>query len=353
MIADLCESQRCVLGVHDYADDRNDLAFQLGYEDEEYWRLHESEYRGMNPFAVPGQMLPLGGVATQAMLVGDQEFFESKYYQKWVKPQGLRDLILLKVLQTGRRSGFLVANRVECYPRYGDAEVRLLSLLSPHICRAVAISDVLNLKTIHSEALEATIHALTCGVYLVDSLGRVIFMNKAAEHQVKASSAVRVEHDHLAPFDHDARVALTKAIGEALSDEAEALASGISLALPAGEGTGLVATVLPLGRGERRNIYGAFAAMAAIFMQDPIVVPPFPGEAFAKLYGLTGGEVRVLLAMAPGLGVKEAAEVLGIGEATARTHAQHIYDKTSTSKQTELMHLFMSSVPAGRGRRKP
>jgi DNA-binding NarL/FixJ family response regulator len=54
--------------------------------------------------------------------------------------------------------------------------------------------------------------------------------------------------------------------------------------------------------------------------------------------------LRVLLAMAPGLGVKEAAEVLDLSEA-ARTHVQHIYDKTGTSKQTELMHLFMSATP--------
>jgi len=80
-------------------------------------------------------------------------------------------------------------------------------------------------------------------------------------------------------------------------------------------------------------------------VQDPVVVPPFPGEAFAKLYGLTGSELRVLLAMAPGLSVKEAAEVLGIGETTAKTHLQHIYDKTGTCKQTELLHLFLSHTP--------
>jgi DNA-binding NarL/FixJ family response regulator len=53
----------------------------------------------------------------------------------------------------------------------------------------------------------------------------------------------------------------------------------------------------------------------------------------------------VLLAMAPGLNVKEAAEVLGVSETTAKTHLQHIYAKTATSKQTELTHLFMSSTP--------
>jgi len=49
--------------------------------------------------------------------------------------------------------------------------------------------------------------------------------------------------------------------------------------------------------------------------------------------------------MARGLGVKEAAEVLGIGETTAKTHLQHIYAKTETTKQTELMRIFMNSTP--------
>ena len=71
----------------------------------------------------------------------------------------------------------------------------------------------------------------------------------------------------------------------------------------------------------------------------------FSGEAFAKLYGLTGSELRVLLAVAPGLSVKVAAEILGISDTTAKTHLQHIYAKTNTSKQTQLMHLFMSSTP--------
>jgi DNA-binding CsgD family transcriptional regulator len=280
------------------------------------------------------------------MLVDDDEFLESRYYQEWVKPQGLQpDNLAMKALQTGQRTGILVVNREESRPRYGERELRLLNLLAPHVCRAVAISDALNLKTIRSEALEATLNALVSGVYLTDRYGRVVFMNRAAEHQARTSNALRIDNNCLAPVDRTARVAMSRAIDEAIADEAEKPASGIMLALPDGEGAGLVATVLPLGGGERRNICGAFAAMAAIFVQDPVVVPPFPGEAFAKLYGLTGGELRVLLAMAPGLGVKEAAEVLGIGETTAKTHLQRIYSKTGTAKQTELMHLFMSSAP--------
>jgi DNA-binding CsgD family transcriptional regulator/PAS domain-containing protein len=345
MIAELLASQRCTLGVHDYVNGCNDLMFQVGWDDEYYWRLHEEKYSRLSPMFVPIQMLPIGTVATEAMLIDDDEFYESRYYQEWVKPQGLHDMIVVKALQTGQRAGLFVANRHEGHPRYGDAEVRLLTLLSPHVCRAMAISDALNLKTVKSEALEATLNALACGVYLTDRHGRIVFMNSAAEGQVKTGSVFRIEKNRLTPADGVARAALAKTIDEAINDEAEMPASGFTVALPGRDNAGFVATILPLYRGERRSICSAFAATAAIFVQDPIVVPPFPGEAFARLYALTGSELRVLLAMAPGLSVKEAAELLGIGETTAKTHLQHIYGKTNTSKQTALMHLFMSSTP--------
>ena len=70
-----------------------------------------------------------------------------------------------------------------------------------------------------------------------------------------------------------------------------------------------------------------------------------PGEAFARLYGLTGGELRVLLALAQGLGAKEAADILGISEPTVRTHLQHMFAKTGTSRQADLLRMLQSSAP--------
>jgi hypothetical protein len=105
-------------------------------------------------------------------------------------------------------------------------------------------------------------------------------MNRAAERQVKTGNALRVQNRRLVPGDRAARAALARALDDAIADEAEMPDSGFTLALPEGEKAGLVATILPLNRGERRNLGGA--ATAAIFVQDPVVVPPFPGEAFAS-----------------------------------------------------------------------
>ena len=120
---------------------------------------------------------------------------------------------------------------------------------------------------------------------------------------------------------------------------------GFSLAIPDAGGAGCVATLLPLERGERRNVLAPFAAAVAVFVQESAQIPMMPGEAFAKLYGLTGGELRVLLALAQGLGGKEAADMLGVSEPTVRTHLQRIFSKTGTSRQAELLQLLQSSAP--------
>jgi len=344
MIIDLCRCHHGALGVIDLKNVHNEATFQVGHE-ERYLRLYEEKYAAMDPIVRPLQLVPVGTVVTRAMLVDEHELLESRFYQEFLKPQRIGDSIGFNVLKTGQRMGALALDRLEAQGRYGDAEVRLLSLLAPHVCRSVAISDALNLKTVKSEALAATLDALASGVYLTDREGRSVYMNRAAEHQVKTSNALRIVNNRLTAVDCLAHAGLAKAIAEATTDEAETPSGGITLALPGDDNMGLVATILPLSRGERRSVCGTFAATAAIFVQDPIVVPPLPGEAFAKLYGLTGSELRVLLAMSPGLSVKEAAEILGIGDTTAKTHLQNIYAKTGTSKQTELMHLFMSSAP--------
>lgn len=166
-----------------------------------------------------------------------------------------------------------------------------------------------------------------------------------AHGHCRCSNALRIRHNRLIPVDGVARTALAKAIAEATAVDAAMSAGGITLALPDDNNRGLVAIVLPLNCGQRRKLCGPFAATTSIFVQDPMISPSYPGEAFAKLYGLTCSELRVLLAMSPGLCVKEAATMLGTSEAAAKTHLQHINAKTGTSKRTELMHLLMRSAP--------
>ena len=103
--------------------------------------------------------------------------------------------------------------------------------------------------------------------------------------------------------------------------------------------------MMPLRGGAQARIAHHFAAIAAIFVQDPASVPSPANAAFAKLYGLTDGELRLLNGLMPGLSLAETAQLLGIGEATAKTHLRRIFAKTRTAKQAELLYLLMTSTP--------
>src|SRR5947209_8783664 len=119
-----------------------------------------------------------------------------------------------------------------------------------------------------------------------------------------------------------------------------------SLAIPDVDGgPGYVATLLPVERDQRRDIMAPFAASVAVFTKDPVQAPLMPGEAFARLYKLTGAELRVLLALAQGLSAMEAAEMLGIGEPTVRSHLQRMFSKTDTPRQADLLRLLHNSTP--------
>jgi DNA-binding CsgD family transcriptional regulator len=64
-----------------------------------------------------------------------------------------------------------------------------------------------------------------------------------------------------------------------------------------------------------------------------------PPKATAKTFKLTPSELRVLLGIVEVCGVPETAAVLGIGEATVRTHLLRLHAKTGTSRQAELVNL--------------
>lgn len=340
-IADLCESTAGGICVHDMRHVQNDQLFVFGYQPEFLEKLGKNY--AQSPMAAADIVASIGDVS--ALSMARSELFDTRFVRDVLKPFGLLDIIWFPALRTGGRMASMHASRSETAPYYQQREVSLFKLLSPHVCRALAISDALDIRTLRSEMLERTLDVLAAGVYLTAFDGRVVYMNAAAERQIRTGNSIRIVNNRLSPSDPAARAALSKAIERAVRDDIDLNMTAHSLAIPDAEGAGYVATLLPVDRGQRRSAVAPFAASCAVFMQDPFHVPLMPGEAFARLHHLTGGELRVLLALAQGLGGKEAADMLGISEPTVRTHLQRIFSKTGTSRQAKLLHLLHNSTP--------
>jgi DNA-binding CsgD family transcriptional regulator len=56
-------------------------------------------------------------------------------------------------------------------------------------------------------------------------------------------------------------------------------------------------------------------------------------------YKLTPAELRVLLAIVEVGGIPEIAPMLGISEATVKTHLQHVFEKTGVNRQADLVKV--------------
>ena len=63
----------------------------------------------------------------------------------------------------------------------------------------------------------------------------------------------------------------------------------------------------------------------------------------SEAYGLTPAEGRVLAGLLDGRDPGSIAEALGIAVSTVRTHIKRLYEKTGTSRQTELVVKALNS----------
>lgn len=342
-IAGLFEDTASGICVHDLRNTRNDQLFVVGYQQTFLDRLGLSY--ADSPMARSDVVSDIGDV--KALSIENTDLYETQFFREVLGPFGLRDIMWFPALRTGRRMASMHVSRDAAgATRYREHEISLFRLLAPHICRVLAISDALDIKALRAEILERTLNGLVSGVFLTTGGGRVVYMNEAAERQVRSGKSIRIVNGRLSPIDQATRAVLSRAIDEAARGDPEELPGGHSLAIPdAGGGPGYIATLLPVSQGQRRDLIARVGASVAVFTKDPFDVPMLPGEAFARLYGLTGGELRVLHALAQGLGGKEAAGLLAISEPTIRTHLQRMYSKTNTLRQTDLLRLFQNATP--------
>jgi DNA-binding CsgD family transcriptional regulator len=153
-----------------------------------------------------------------------------------------------------------------------------------------------------------------------------------------SGEAVRSVQNKLVSADAAARASLREAITGASAGDVALGPRGVAVPLTTDEER-YVAHVLPLTSGRRQKARAAYAATATVFVQRVGIDRPTPIEAIARHYELTPAELRVLMALVEIGGVPEVAPVLGIAETTVRTHLRHLFEKTGTSRQADLVKL--------------
>jgi DNA-binding CsgD family transcriptional regulator len=222
--------------------------------------------------------------------------------------------------------------------------VNTISESSPQVIRECMCSP---LDASLAAAMADALDNLSASVFLVDAEGRIVHANAAAQLVLAARDVLCSAAGRLTACDAAANRILQDALSGGGNRNVPIDNKGMALPLMARDGTRYVASVLPLTAGVRRRSGMAYAATAAVFVNEAVLDARSLPEIIVKAYKLTPTELRILLAVIEGGGIREVAEALGVAESTVKTHLGRVFEKTGTSRQADLVRLiagFSSSL---------
>jgi DNA-binding CsgD family transcriptional regulator len=294
-----------------------------------------------------GDLLFTSGVDvawTQMSHTTEEEFHASGFFEKWAKPNNLRDTVNVTLFQRELFSGALSAPRGFGRDLYSSNEARFCERISPHIRRAVLINDLTDKGHLALTLYKQVLDRLSVAVFIVGLGQRLIFTNDAGDQLLSKG-----EYLHLVGGSLQSRreagqaTGLEQAVERALKGDAAIGITGIGVPLIGNDGDRAAAYVLPLSGKDVRGSLGT--GHCAVFVARRGEQQPMAMEILRTLFDLTVTESRVALLVAKGDGPQSIAVALGITVNTVRTHLKHSFAKTGTSDQTALGGLVNGLLP--------
>jgi DNA-binding CsgD family transcriptional regulator len=306
-------------------------------------RTYFEKYIKLDPTTTGQFFARIGEPIATADLVPYEEFLKSRFYREWARPQGLVDFATVALDKTATGAAFCGVFRHARQGVVDEAMRQRMRLLAPHIRRAVLIARTIDLKTVEAATFAETLDALSAGLFLVDGGMKIIHANAAGHAMLAAGDCLKATNGSLAVRDLGAARLLRDSVAAAGEGDAAIGTAGIAVPLAAaGDALPYVAHVLPLTSGDRRRAGGAHAAAAALFVHKAAPEMPSPPEAIARQYSLTSTELRVLFAIVEIGGAPEVADALGVSIQTIKTHLHHLYAKTGSARQADLVKLVLA-----------
>ena len=321
--------------------------------DPELQKAYATYYGALDPWMAPARargMIRAGAAGVSQMLLPYSELVKTEFYHGFARPMGVVHGMTGLVLAGEPRSAGISLGRMEGDQPFDEPDVAVIRELLPHLRRAFFIRARLEGLSAMNGSLEEVLGLVTAGVALVDRRGRVTWMNARAREMVAGGDGLSCESRTLRPALSAEQRRLSQLLKSAHAPALGTLSRGggvMTISRPSGR-PGLVVGVTPIANTERSREARPSAPdgpVAAVFLQDPDGFECGLERVLSGVYGLTKGEQRVALLLVAGHKPNEIADELRLSLPTIRTHLRHIFAKTNTRGQPDLIRLLMTSRP--------
>ena len=342
-VADLLGSNGVVLALEDRG-----RAFTIGFEAmtaPESRSAYLGEFHAIDPVIAFGRRAPVGRSYSDDMAIQRSALERSRFHADFARRFDYCHCIQAFTHRNEGSSGFFVAARSPRAEPFGHAERALLDQLIPHLEQALRLRAMLQRADQRRVTALETLDELSEGVILVDDQLTIVFANLEAQRLLRARDGLAALGSKLAAATASETSRLRRGIGQACSGALDDGPSMVPIGRPPPKRP-LFLRIATLSAA-MADQFGERRAGACLFVRDPD--RPWHAEVrvLRAALGLTSAEARVASLLAAGLDLNGIVSHLRTSTSTARTHLKHIFAKTDTSRQAELVALI-NSIPRGR-----
>ncbi len=332
-LAGLLQSPRAFLGVATSLGDTPTIVAAPGYTAQDL----AAPEMVLNPMAPLSLIHPLDRPFVVSRDFGLPQLQATRYYREYLAPRDIVDAVAFVVTREGNAVGHWLIPTPPTRGPITAEESGALTLLAPHIRRAVEISRVLGVQRLEAETCRAALGQLDSPVLIFGLERGIAFANPSAERALEGGQVLRNSKGYL----HGATGEIEQLLGRLSGDTSASGGRSLERAVIGtdGEERLLFAVRLDLGPHHPSNRTDPFVLLV---MRSPREDTRNPVAIAARTFGLTSAQVQVLTFLAQGHSPEAIADILGVSVATVRSHLRDLFAKSGTSRQAELVARTLS-----------
>jgi DNA-binding CsgD family transcriptional regulator/PAS domain-containing protein len=306
------------------------------------WQVsaYREQFFSLDPFV----NLPLDKVIALEDILPDSDLLASDYYQHYLKPIDLFRILGVDTLEPGGMLARLRCSRRSSEARFKARERQLLTLLTPHLRRAIEIYAKLNRMTSERDVYAGAVNQLSVASIILDEQGRLLTTNAVGRALLDQGEGLSLREGRLhiegRDINQELQLALTTILKAQLRGET-AVVRALRVPRSAGRADlGLVIKPVPASLWSE----GQSSPSAAVFVSDPDLQESTSCQILGELFALTPAEANLATLLARGLSLAQVSDAQAISQHTARAQLKSIFAKTGVSRQAELVRLVLKSV---------
>jgi DNA-binding CsgD family transcriptional regulator len=257
----------------------------------------------------------------------------------FMRPYLMDDGLFMRLSAGTTSATFLVVTPKGREPFDTAERVKFVGALVRHLEQALRTQDRLAELTTTAGQLDDVVDAIRHGIVIVGTSRRIVRLNSAAERILTSGDGLSIRSGSIAATLTATNEQLQGIITHALAEQGSGSRSGDSVACsrPSGKRPYVVHVVPLTSTLEESEVL--------VMIVDPENEQEPPKALIRRLFGLTNAEADVALRIMRGDGLAPISKDLAVSKATVRTHLQHIFDKTNTHRQAELLRLLLAISP--------